>query len=117
MTSPTLGFSLSPADQDRVARLADGFAHGNRSEWLRQATDLFEQWAVFQVLARTQARGAQLTAHHRISPDDIPDLVARAAAAPSGDDWLATLAAELVAGDPHVAETDGSALDGFLADQ
>lgn len=115
MASPTLGFSLSPSDQERVGRLADVFAHGNRSEWLRQAIDVYEQWAVFQALSRTQARGAQLTAHHRISRSDIPDLVARAAANPCDDDWLSTLAAELVTEESQIVETDEASLREFLA--
>lgn len=117
MASPTLGFSLSAEDQQRVRNLADVFAHGNRSEWLRQATDLFEQWAVFQALAKTQARGAQLTAHHGIAQEDIPDLVARAAADPSEAAWLDALADELAAGSPDPTATHEAELASFLGDQ
>ena len=117
MASPTLGFSLSAEDQQRVRNLADVFAHGNRSEWLRQATDLFEQWAVFQALARTQARGAQLTAHHQIAREDIPRLVAQAAASPSAAAWLDALVDELAPGGSTPLDTDDAQLEAFLGDQ
>jgi hypothetical protein len=114
MASPTLGFSLSADEQQRVRHLADLFAHGNRSEWLRQATDLFEQWAVFQALAKTQARGTQLTAHHGIAQRDIPSLVAKAATNPSEAAWLDALVEELTASSPDPTATDEAELHGFL---
>lgn len=117
MTSPTLGFSLSTEDQQRVRNLADVFAHGNRSEWLRQATDLFEQWAVFQALAKTQARGAQLTAHHGIAQRDLPDLVAKAAADPSEAAWLEVLVAELADGSSEPIATDEAEFARFLGNR
>lgn len=117
MGSPTLGFSLSAEDQQRVRNLADVFAHGNRSEWLRQATDLFEQWAVFQALAKAQARGAQLMAHHRIAREDVPKLVARAAASPSEAAWLDALVDELTSGDSTPLDTDDAQLEVFLGDR
>lgn len=82
MTSPTIGFSVAPQDQERVQRLAARYAHGNRSAWLRQAIDLFEQKALFDTLAEVQARGDRLAARDGIARDMLADLVAEAAAHP-----------------------------------
>jgi hypothetical protein len=82
MSSPTLGFSLSPDDRDRVQRLADRYAGGNRSLWLRQALDLYEERALLTTLAELQDRGDRLTAARRLDRDLIADLAAESAAAP-----------------------------------
>lgn len=79
MPSPTIGFSVTAPDQARIQRLADAFTRGNRSEWLRQATDLYEQWAVFRTLARVQAHGDRATAARGIGRDDLHELVTAAA--------------------------------------
>lgn len=82
MPGPTVGFSISPHDQERVQRLAARYAHGNRSAWLRQALDLFEEKALFDTLAEVQARGDGLTAQQGIDRDVLAGLVAAAAADP-----------------------------------
>ena len=79
MPSPTIGFSVAAADQVRIQRLADAFTRGNRSEWLREATDLYEQWAVFRTLARVQARGDHAAADRGIDRDGLHELVDEAA--------------------------------------
>lgn len=82
MTAPTIGFSVGRQDQERVQRLAARYAHGNRSSWLRQAIDLFEEKALFDTLADVQARGDRLTAQRGIDRDVLAGLVAEAAANP-----------------------------------
>lgn len=82
MTAPTIGFSVGPRDQERVQRLAARYAHGNRSSWLRQAIDLFEEKALFDTLADVQARGDRLTARRGIDRDVLAGLIAEAAADP-----------------------------------
>lgn len=82
MTSPTLGFSLSPADRERVQRLADRYADGNRSLWLRQALELYEQHALLTALSDLQDRGDRLTAERGLDRELIADLAAESAAAP-----------------------------------
>ncbi|QBI19666.1 hypothetical protein ER308_08960 [Egibacter rhizosphaerae] len=82
MSGPTIGFSVGPSDQERVQRLADRYAHGNRSSWLRQAIDLFEEKALFDTLADVQARGDRLTARRGIDRDVLAGLIAEAAANP-----------------------------------
>lgn len=70
MPSPTLGFSVGDRDRDRLERLAGIYAHGNRSEWLRQALDLFEHKELVDTLARLQRVGdrtAATAAHDRSS--------------------------------------------------
>lgn len=76
MASPTLGFSLADDDQRRVNRLAARYAHGNRSEWLRQAIDLFEEKALFDSLARLQARGDRRTAARGLDREALHELLA-----------------------------------------
>ena len=82
MPSPTIGFSMSHEDQERVQRLAARYAHGNRSSWLRLAIDLFEEKALFDTLAEVQARGDRRTAQQGIDRAALADLVAEAAADP-----------------------------------
>lgn len=82
MAAPTIGFSVGPEDQERVQRLAVRYAHGNRSSWLRQAIDLFEEKALFDTLAEVQARGDRATAQRGIDRDVLAGLVAEAAASP-----------------------------------
>lgn len=76
MASPTLGFSLADHDQQRVNRLAARYAHGNRSEWLRQAIDLFEEKALFDTLARLQAQGDRRTAARGLDREALHELLA-----------------------------------------
>ncbi len=82
VASPTLGFSLTTADRERIGRLADRYAGGNRSLWLRQAIELYEERALLDMLADLQDRGDQLTAGRRLDRDLISDVVAESAAAP-----------------------------------
>jgi hypothetical protein len=82
MPAPTIGFSMGPRDQERVQRLAARYAHGNRSAWLRQAIDLFEEKALVDTLAEVQARGDRLTARRGIDREALAGLVAEAAADP-----------------------------------
>lgn len=82
MPAPTTGFSVSDHDRERVQRLAARYAHGNRSAWLRQAIDLFEEKALFDTLADVQARGDRLTAQRGIDRDVLAGLVAEAARDP-----------------------------------
>lgn len=82
MPAPTIGFSVGEHDQERVQRLAARYAQGNRSSWLRQAIDLFEEKALFDTLADVQARGDRLTAQRGIDRDVLAGLVAEAATNP-----------------------------------
>lgn len=82
MAAPTIGFSMGRQDQERVQRLAARYAHGNRSSWLRQAIDLFEEKALFDTLSEVQARGDRFTAQRGIDRDVLAGLVAEAAADP-----------------------------------
>ena len=82
MTSPTLGFSLTPSDRERVRRLAERYAGGNRSLWLRQAIELYEERALLETLADLQDRGDRLAASRRVDWDLVADDVAESAAAP-----------------------------------
>lgn|GEM_PF-6720081 len=82
MTSPTLGFSLTPSDRERIERLAERYAGGNRSLWLRQALELYEQRAVLETLADLQDRGDRLAAERRLDRDLVADIAAETAAAP-----------------------------------
>jgi len=100
LTSPTLGFSLTPSEQERVRRLADRFAGGNRSLWLRQALELYEQRALLDALDGLQARGDQSTAVLRLDRELVADLVAESAAAPysAHADRVADLVGDFLAG-------------------
>ncbi len=117
MSSPTIGFSLTAQDQERVQRLAARYAHGNRSSWLRQAIDLFEEKALFDTLAQLQARGDRLTAEQHIDRDVLADLVAQAAANPDSDhaERVASLL-ERFSGDAglDVIEPDHDAAEAFI---
>jgi hypothetical protein len=114
VTSPTLGFSLTPSDRDRVRRLADRFAGGNRSLWLRQAIELYEERALLETLADLQDRGDQLTAARRVDRDLVADVVAEAAAAPYSvhADRVRDLVEEFLADEALDGERDGAPLDG-----
>lgn len=83
MNSPTLGFSLGAEDQERVQRLASRYAHGNRSAWLRQAIDHFEERALFDTLARLQAQGDRRTAARGLDREALQDLLAATAREPN----------------------------------
>lgn len=118
MSSPTIGFSLSASDQERVQRLSARYAHGNRSSWLRQAIDLFEQKAMFDTLAQVQARGDRLTAEQHIDHGVLADLVAQAAANPdSAHAQRVTSLIERYVGDAglDVAEPDHEAAEAFMS--
>lgn len=82
MASPTLGFSLTPSDRERIERLAERYAGGNRSLWLRQALELYEQRAVLDTLADLQERGDRLGAERRLDRELVADIAGEAAAAP-----------------------------------
>ena len=109
MAAPTVGFSIGRQDQERVQRLAARYAHGNRSSWLRQAIDLFEEKALFDTLADVQARGDRLTAQRGIDREVLAGLVAEAAANPGSRhaQRVASLLEEF---------TDGTELDELEAD-
>ena len=118
MSSPTIGFSLTATDQERVQRLSARYAHGNRSSWLRQAIDLFEEKAMFDTLAQVQARGDRLTAEQHIDHDVLADLVAQAAANPdSAHAQRVTSLIERYVGDAglDVAEPDHEAAEAFMS--
>lgn len=85
MSTPTIGFSMGPRDQERVQRLATRYAHGNRSAWLRQAIDLYEQKALFDTLAEVQARGDRRSAARGLDRDQLAALIAEAAMQPDSE--------------------------------
>lgn len=109
MTAPTIGFSVAPQDQERIRRLAARYAHGNRSSWLRQAIDLFEERELFDTLADVQARGDQRTAQQDLDREAVAELVAQAAADP--DSRHAERVTALIE-----QFTDGGELDALDAD-
>lgn len=115
MSSPTLGFSLGVSDQERVQRLAARFAHGNRSAWLRQAIDLFEEKALFDVLAHLQAQGDRRTAARGIDREALQDLLAATTENPDSQhaQRVATLLED--ADLRPVATEEGDAVNTFLA--
>jgi Arc/MetJ-type ribon-helix-helix transcriptional regulator len=118
VAAPTVGFSMSHQDQERVQRLAARFAHGNRSSWLRQAIDLFEEKALFDTLAAVQARGDRLTAHRGIDRDVLADLIAEAAASPDSAhaQRAASLIEQFTGGDElDVLEADHDAVEAFMS--
>lgn len=112
--SPTVGFSLGASDQQRVQRLAQRYAHGNRSAWLRQALDLFEEKALFDTLSRVQARGEQRTAELGLDRQALADLLADAAASPQSThaERIADLLTQFDVAPPTVGER--SEVDAFL---
>jgi hypothetical protein len=73
--SQTVGFSIAPEDQDRLARLTDVFGGGNRSAFLRQALDVMERLDIAQRLGRLQAYGEERLAAADYREEDIPKLV------------------------------------------
>lgn len=109
MPAPTIGFSVGHHDQERIQRLAARYAHGNRSSWLRQAIDLFEEKALFDILADVQAKGDRLTARRGIDRDVLAGLVAESAA--NADSRHAKRVASLIE-----QITGGSELDDVEAD-
>jgi len=113
MTSPTLGFSLGRSDQERVQRLAVRYAHGNRSAWLRQALDLFEERALFETLAGVQAHGERATAARGIDRALLQDLVASSAANPDTR-HAERVSALLGDADIEAAPAGRDAVDAFL---
>ena len=118
MTAPTIGFSMSRRDQERVQRLADRYAHGNRSSWLRQALDLFEEKALFDSLAGVQARGDRLAAQRGIDRDVLAGLIAEAAANPdSGHAQRVASLIEQLAGGAELDElaADHEAAEAFMS--
>jgi hypothetical protein len=119
MTSPTLGFSLTPSDRERVRRLADRFAGGNRSLWLRQAIELYEERALLETLADLQDRGDRLSASRRADRGLVADVVAESAAAPysvHADRVRALIEEFLSDGAPDEGPVDEDAARRFIAE-
>lgn len=73
MTSPTLGFSVPDSERQRINRLAQRHAGGNRSALLRHALDLVEQRDLFDTLARLQARGQVASTAAGLTRDTVLD--------------------------------------------
>jgi NAD-specific glutamate dehydrogenase len=119
MAAPTIGFSVGHEDQERVRRLAARYAHGNRSSWLRQAIDLFEEKALFDTLADVQARGDRLTAQRGIDRDVLAGLVAQAAANPDSrhSHRVAALVEQFAGGGDELdeLEADHDAAEAFMS--
>jgi Arc/MetJ-type ribon-helix-helix transcriptional regulator len=82
--SVTIGFSIPEADQSRLDHLVQVFSAGNRSAFLRMAMDRMETADRAQRLRNLQGYGAQRTAAHAISPDEISDRVKRVLARRAG---------------------------------
>lgn len=114
MNSPTLGFSLSAEDQERVQRLASRYAHGNRSAWLRQAIDLFEERALFDTLAHLQAQGDRRTAARHLDRETLQDLLAATARQPSTHHAERVSAMLDAAGVSLALPADRNEVDAFL---
>lgn len=118
MAAPTIGFSVGRQDQERVQRLAARYAHGNRSSWLRQAIDLFEEKALFDTLADVQARGDRLSAQRGIDRDVLAGLVAEASANPGSRhaQRVASLIEQFTGGAERDAlEADHEAAETFMS--
>lgn len=118
MAAPTIGFSVGRQDQERVQRLAARYAHGNRSAWLRQAIDLFEEKALFDTLAALQASGDRLTAQRGIDRDVLAGLIAEAAASPDSRhaQRVASLIAQFTGGvELDELEADHDAAEAFMS--
>jgi Arc/MetJ-type ribon-helix-helix transcriptional regulator len=118
MAAPTVGFSIGRQDQDRVQRLAARYAHGNRSAWLRQAIDLFEEKALFDTLVAVQARGDRLTAQQGIDRAVLAGLVSEAAADPDSRhaQRVASIIEQFTGGaELDELEADHEATEAFMA--
>lgn len=75
MSSPTLGFSVPDSERQRIERLAQRHAGGNRSALLRHALDLVEQRDLFDTLARLQARGQVASTAAGLTRDMVLDVL------------------------------------------
>jgi hypothetical protein len=115
----TIDFAVSPKDQQRVEQLADRYAGGDRSSWLVQAIELFEERAVFDTLTTLQARGARHTTQRGIDREVLAGLIAEAAANPDSihAQRVSALLERVTAGDgPDGLEADHAAAEEFLAE-
>ena len=82
-TSSTIGFAVDEADRPRLDHLAEVFAEGNRSAFLRVAMRVMERYERALRFAHIQAYGAERLAESGHVIEDFPDLVAKASADPS----------------------------------
>lgn len=77
MATKTIGFAVAEEDIPRLERLAQKFARGNRSAFLREALRQMEVIDRAQRLADLQAYGAERSAEVQLGPQDAIEVVRR----------------------------------------
>lgn len=77
MTTKTIGFSVAEEDLSRLDRLADRFANGNRSAFLREAMHQMEVVDRAARLMDLQAYGARRAKEAGLDYDDPVTVVRR----------------------------------------
>lgn len=77
MTTKTIGFSVAEEDLSRLDRLADRFANGNRSAFLREAMHQMEVVDRAARLMDLQAYGARRAKEEGLDDDDPVTVVRR----------------------------------------
>jgi Arc/MetJ-type ribon-helix-helix transcriptional regulator len=75
--SRSVGFAVASRDVERLDRMAQRFAGGNRSAFLRMALDRMEAADRAERLRSLQAYGARRAAEREVGLDDIPAIVDR----------------------------------------
>ena len=78
MAAVTVGFSIADDDRERLDRLVDHFASGNRSAFLRRALDVMEAAERAERLREFQRYGNQRLAELGIDPADVAEITRRA---------------------------------------
>ena len=71
MATRTIGFAVAEEDLPRLDRLADRFANGNRSAFLREAMRQMEVVERAARLAELQAYGARRAVEEGIDDDPV----------------------------------------------
>jgi Arc/MetJ-type ribon-helix-helix transcriptional regulator len=77
MPSVTVGFSIPREDQDRLDHLAEHFAHGNRSAFLRLAMKQMEVLERAERLRDLQTLGVQQRTAAGLEDVSVDDVVHR----------------------------------------
>jgi hypothetical protein len=75
--SRSVGFAVASRDLERLDRLAQRFAGGNRSAFLRLALDTMEAADRAQRLRNLQAYGTQRAAERGVRLEDVREVVDR----------------------------------------
>ncbi|MBS2536366.1 hypothetical protein KGQ20_26750 [Catenulispora sp. NF23] len=77
MAMKTIGFAVSEKDLAALDELAEYFADGNRSAYLRQTIKIMKSVKHAEELRKIQAYGAQRSAESGITVDDITTICRR----------------------------------------